>query len=253
MTRVAGLCAALALAVVTSSTPVQAQLGGLRGRIRDAAVDKATGNAPAQPAAAPAQAPDMPHVDLLLDAAGVDKLVVAIRAEMADHDAVAKELAALEPRPDYDTCLGQAYNSPEGQRLQARQMELVQQQGTLTDAASLQRFGEEYEAFGVEQKAYFRKECGPSRDEQTALEYELQGRPEKVGAGALGLDPEGYGYAVAKERVKPFCAIANQFREGEEARFPGDGTEIYWVYYPAEVTTLKARCQELLVLLEDVS
>ena len=60
-------------------------------------------------------------------------------------------------------------------------------------------------------------------------------------------------YAVIKERVVPFCRAQDAAAGDGDVRLPGRGTNVYFVYTPAEAAALRTRCGALMQALAATS
>jgi hypothetical protein len=241
---------ALAAAVLCAdSAPAHAQLGGL---IRRGVQAASRGSTP--PAAAPAAQPAGGGDDevaahrarianagiLEMNAANLDRMMLALRTERAYMDSIAAVKRAAKTPEQYGQCMMQVYTtSPALQAVNDSVQILVERQ----DMNGVARMGER-------QQAIIRTSCGISADDVQKLEQEAGRERNKRAKDAAGF--QGYEYAYLKERLTPFCAIAATVAPGE-VRIPGDGRGIFWVYSPVEAEQLKARCGELTAAVNAVS
>ncbi|HYD53956.1 MAG TPA: hypothetical protein VEA99_15070 [Gemmatimonadaceae bacterium] len=165
---------------------------------------------------------------LPLTPAVLDRFDRALAAEAAERREVARLLSPAA-RDTWIRCQMRSYQDPEV-------MKLIQQQSTAVerqDMAALQRVQQAMMA-AIETK------CG--KNPAAMNESRVRERPPTAGAAAGGFDARQY--AMLKERVTPFCAVAAPIGS-DGVRLPGQGTNVYWVYSPAEAQALRPRCAAL--------
>jgi hypothetical protein len=256
---------ALVALLMMSDSPAYGQLGGLGNRVRravqEAAAEKpapkpaptpaptpAPSPAPAPAASAPADASSAgPYNDfvLVMTPEVLDRLAVALAAEVAEREEVARIAAAVRTPEAYEQCTMQVAMSAEGQRLtsemSARGAAYMKDTADATAAAAYRQA----QAAVID---HTRDQCGPDPDTFKATELpKLQVRPADAGQKAGGFTMDQY--AILKERIAPLCGVAQVGANGE-VRIPGEGEDIFWVYSPAEVAVLLPRCQQLGALVQ---
>ena len=248
--------AVLALAATTlAAAPAEAQLGGLKARLKqkaaetiaDKAVDKAAGAVPggagpaAAPVAAPAAAPsggatppadaakaEEPSVLPLVDA-NLDRLVAALAAEGEARREAAQAKAAYEKARDaHGTCFANVMQTPEYQKLGAKAQALV-------DANDIPAA---HKVLTEEQPAMIAKACGE------APEYSEPRDAIRKKALAAGRFTD-WQYSVIEERVLPYCQIAARGSHYLKR-------DVRLVYTAEEEAALQPRCAALVQAYEAV-
>lgn len=236
LTRTCVSAAALLMIVVA---PLEAQIGGIGRRVRQA-VEREV----AKPDQATTQGTKYNEHVLEMTPEVVDRFAKAMVAEEADRAAVAKVASSVKTGEEYQSCMMEAIMSDEGQRVMDDMTAKTEAySNNPSDKAAEQAYRKAQEAMAK----FMADKCGadPSTFANTELP-ELQKRPARVGMEAGGFTPTQY--AFLKERVTPLCAIASTGPDGE-VRIPGDGKNIFWVYSEVEVETIVPRCAELTRLL----
>ena len=239
-TIVTRTCVSAAALLMLAAAPLEAQLGGIGRRVRQA-VERET----QKPDAAADRGVKYNDNVLEMTPEVVDRFARAMTAEEADRAAIAKIAASVKSPQAYQTCMMEAMMTDEGQRV----MDDMTAKGEAYSSNPTDKAAEE--AYRKAQDAlqkFMTDSCGvdPGTFTNTQLP-ELQKRPAQVGMEAGSFTPAQY--AFLKERVTPLCAIASTSPTGE-VRIPGDGRNIFWVYSELEVETVVPRCGELTRLLE---
>jgi len=233
--------AACALLTVAAAAPAHAQLGGLR-RAAQRAVSGAAAPSPASPAGQPAAASSRVNTGDVLEmtAPVLDRFQRALAAESADRGQLAQRLAAVKTPEAYGQCNLQWYTSAPGQAVSRKVTEAAERSDQAAIAAAAE-----------EMKAAMERACGPDPAERGRIQNEAQAHAAQAGQAAGEFSPRQY--AVIKERAVPFCRAAGQATGEGDVRLPGRGTNVYWVYTPAEAAALRERCGALLRALADNS
>jgi len=236
--RVAAACAALALI----STPAHAQLGGLRRAAQRAAQGAAGTQAPAATQSSqPASAASRVNTGDVLEMTEpvLDRFARGLAAEQADRAQLAQRLAAAVKTPEqYQQCSTQWVMSPTGQAAMQKLSAASADQTAATAAVN-------------EMKATLERVCGPDPSERSRMQNDAQGHATAAGIAAGGFTPREY--AVIKERVVPFCRAQDAASGDGDVRLPGRGTNVYFVYTPAEAAALRTRCGALMQALAATS
>lgn len=233
----------LSVLLLTLSASAEAQISGLKNRVKRA-VQGATDGKTEQQAATTVY---NEHV-LEMTPEILDRLARALAAEEADGSEVARIAASVRTPEAYQTCLMQAVTSSEGQALNAASMAKAEAylENTADQAAAAAH--REAQAAVVQ---YMADTCGPDPDQFHATELpKLQTRPATTGRETGEFTATQY--AILKERVVPLCGLALA-TPGDEVRIPGEGNNIFWVYSPAEVESLLPRCDALSRLVQATS
>jgi hypothetical protein len=232
-------CVSTFALLMIAVAPLEAQIGGIGRRVRQAVEREA---------AKPDEAakPGVKYNEYVLEMTPevVDRFASAMVAEETDRAAVAQIAAGMKTPEAYQSCMMEAMMSDEGQRV----LEEMTAKGEAysknpSDKAAEQAYRKAQDAM----TKFMTDTCGVDPDTFTNRELpELQKRPAQAGMEAGGFTATQY--AFLKERVPPLCAIASTSPEGE-VRIPGDGKNIFWVYSEVEVQTIVPRCAELTRLL----
>lgn len=217
--------------VLAASTPVHAQLGGLRRAAQRAvsgpAASQATGAAtPQATAASRVNTGDV----LEMTAPVLDRFQRALAAESADRAQLAQRLAALKTPEQYSQCAMAWMTSAPGQAAMQKLSAAVADQAAATAA-------------GNEMKAAMERACGTDPAERGRMQNDAQGHAAQAGLAEGGFSAREY--AVIKERAVPFCRAQAGAGEGD-VRLPGRGTNVFWVYTAAEAAALRDRCGTLM-------
>jgi hypothetical protein len=228
---------------LTTAAPSEAQLGRLGRAVKEriaSPADSGSGKVSAAPAAASRGAARSAGFTV----GQLDSFARGLAAEVEKRSAVAAEIEALQPRPDYEQCNMSFVMSPAGERaLEAYNEAVTSYSADPQNPRNLELL----EAAQQKYAAALRKACGPSPDEAPRMIRELQAEPARVGAEQAGL--EARAYAVLKELVLPFCVLADELEAGREAAIPS-GTGKSYSYSADDTALLKPRCAELLPLLQ---
>jgi len=238
--------AACALLTVAAAAPAHAQLGGLRRAAQRAVSGAAASSSPVSPASSPAGQPASAASrvntgDVLeMTAPVLDRFQRALAAESADRGQLAQRLAAVKTPEAYSQCNLQWYTSAPGQAVSRKVTDAAERsdQAAMTAAAE-------------EMKAALERACGPDPSERGRIQSDAQAHAAQAGLAAGEFSPRQY--AVIKERAVPFCRAAGQAAGEGDVRLPGRGTNVYWVYTPAEAAALRERCGALMRALADKS
>lgn len=234
----------LPVLVFTMSAPADAQLSRLKDRVKRAVQD-VPGAAPA--AQQPAATTYNEHV-LEMTPEILDRLERGLAAEEADRGEIARLAASVRTPEAYQTCLMQAMTSSEGQAVNAASMAKAEAYIANTADQAAAAAYQEAQAAVVQ---YMADTCGPDPDQFHATELpKLQTRPATKGREAGEFTAAQY--AILKERIVPLCGLGLT-GSGDAVRIPGEGTNIFWVYSPAEVESLLPRCAELSRLVQATS
>jgi hypothetical protein len=239
--------AAAAFVLCAAAPSADAQLGGLVRR----GVQRATqAAAPAQqPAAAPAGGGDevaahrarIANAGILeLNAANLDRMMLALRTERAYMDSIAAAKRAAKTPEEFQACMMQVYTGSEKLRVVNDSVGIYAERQDMNGIARL----------AERQKEILREACGLTPEDVQQLEQGASRERNKRAKDAAGF--QGYEYAYMKERLTPFCAIAATVAEGE-VRIPGEGRGIFWVYSAVEAEQLRRRCGELTAAVNAVS
>lgn len=239
--RASAVAAAFALFAIT---PAHAQLGGLRRAAQRAAQGAAGTQAPAatQQTQAPASAASRVNTgDVLeLTAPVLDRFERGLAAEQVDRAQLAQQLAAAVKTPEqYQQCSTQWVMSPAGQAA----MQKLSAASTGDQNAAI--------AAANEMKAALARVCGLDPSERSRMQSDAQGHATAAGVTAGGFTAREY--AVIKERVVPFCRAQDAAAGEGDVRLPGRGTNVYFVYTPAEAAALRTRCGALMQALAATS
>jgi flagellar motility protein MotE (MotC chaperone) len=145
---------------VAAPRPLEAQFGGLRGRITDAAKKAAGAEEAPKPAdkatvSKPVVLPtDDPMVIPITDAVLV-AFATSLRTEIALKEELFKELEGQEEAvKKYEACQGQVAGSPEA-------LEIMMQLGNMPDNATNEQLTQVMAKMGKDQEALILKMCGP--------------------------------------------------------------------------------------------
>lgn len=174
----------------------------------------------------------------------LDGLAAGLVVEGERRRALAAELAALEPRPDFEQCRLQFGMSAAGTQAFAAYSAAVSEYYADPQNTKKQQA---MEAAQAEFEEVFRKACGPSPDDAPRLREQRQAEPERAGAQRAGVS--AVQYARLKELVLPFCVAADGFDAGQEARIPS-GAGASFSYSADDTALLKPRCARLLPLVQ---
>ena len=236
-TPLARTCVSAAALLMLAVAPLEAQIGGIGRRVRQAVESEATPEATKQGVKYNEHVLEMkPEV--------VDRFARALTAEESDRAAVAKIAASVKTPEAYQSCMMEAVMSDEGQRVMDDMTAKGEAYGNNpADKAAEAAYQKAQEALAK----FMMDRCGvdPNTFANTGLP-ELQKRPARAGMEAGGFTDTQY--AILKERIPPLCAIASTSPTGE-VRIAGDGRNIFWVYSEVEVATVVPRCGELTRLL----
>jgi hypothetical protein len=233
---------ATALSLVLG-VPTQAQITGLKKRVRGA-IEKATGASASAEAEAAQKSPYNEHV-LEMTAEVVERFAAALAAEEAEREEIERIAAAVRTPEAYQTCLMGVVTGPDYEALMAASSAASEKYlANPRDAAAA-------EAHRAAQQAlveHMKQTCGADPDTFRSSELpKLQTRPTAAALAAGGFTDTQY--AILKERVAPLCGLAEAAGDGV-VRIPGDGKNIFWVYSAEEVDTLTPRCEALSGLIE---
>ena len=239
LVRLALVAAALALPATA-----HAQFGDLLKKKAREAIEKKGGSNPA-PTSTPGQgragkkdaASDEDRIYwadvVVLDADAVARLEQALATETKVRDSLA---AVVKDAPrwqkEHQDCMMRLVQTAEYEKLADRldaakdseKGAIVQDMGNLT----IQR-------------------CGDGNQAERA-QRAIDTLPERRAVAAGGFNSRQY--AIAKERVVPFCKVMPAAPADGYAQVPGSGTNIFWVYKAAEVQALTPKCPSLGKLLD---
>ncbi len=218
------------------SAPAEAQLSGLKNRVKRAVGGDASA------AGQPGQSQSVRYNENVLEITPevMERFVRALEAEGADRADVARVAAEVRSPEAFQSCVMEFAMSAEGQALME---EMAAKGEAYMDDTSDQAAAAAYQQVQQSIMDAQAKRCGPDPDQFQSSELpKLQARPAKVGQEAGGFTATQY--AILKERVAPLCGRAQAGAEGE-IRLPGEGKDIYWVYSPVEVEQLLPRCEAL--------
>lgn len=234
---------AVAAALLFAITPAHAQLGGLRRAAQRAAQGAAGTPTPAatQQAQAPASASSRVNTGDVLEmtAPVLDRFQRGLAAEQADRAQLARQLAASVKTPEqYQQCSTQWVMSPAGQAAMQKLSAASADQTAATTAVN-------------EMKAALARVCGLDPSERSRMQSDAQGHATAAGVAAGGFTAREY--AVIKERVVPFCRAQDAAAGDGDVHLPGRGTNVYFVYTPAEAAALRTRCGALMQALAATS
>jgi hypothetical protein len=231
-----GVTAAAVVLLLAGAADVNAQgLGRLQRAVKDR-VNEAS--APSSPAPA---AGSSTRGTANFTAAQIDALADGLVVEAERRSSLAAELAALEPRPDYDNCRVQYAMSEAGVRAYEAYAEVLMKYSA--DPQSRER-QEEFKAATGQYERAVKGACGPSPEDAPRLRSERQGEPESAAAERAGMSRVAY--ARLKELVLPFCAAG--LDGGRAASIPSGHGKSY-SYSAEDAALLAPRCGRLLPLL----
>lgn len=211
-----------------------------------------TGSAPGPVASAPRARKGAPgaaakpsifsETTLEMTAELLDRFEKGVAAEKAERKAIVPQLARLLSNHDYDKCLHERVAAtPAGQKAQREYLAALRTGKPEVYQGAMEKYQTELERIGE-------PVCGLSPKKAEPVRRELEERPEKAALQAAGL--ELYQYAVLKERIIPFCALAGTAEAaGEFARVRDRGAS--YVYTQGEVAALRPRCARLAPALKD--
>ncbi len=216
---------------------------------------RATKEAPAaQPALTPAEqrkAKLFSQYTLEMTAEVLDRFETGLTAEQAEHKAIAPQLARALPSDQYEKCLqAKVYTLPEWRKAYDEYSAVTQAASNSGDFSKAPAAGEKYKA---DLARIAEPSCGLPPDKSGELRQQLLERPGKAGENASGI--EKYAYAILKERILPFCALAQTPAAKDDlVRLPGENgsvSEHYsYVYTKDEVANLRPRCARLMPALK---
>lgn len=212
--RIAGVAAAIAVCVPTAG---HTQLGSIADKVKKHVVKGSNG--PVEQGS-----PDAPPYDkrmLQLTPSVLDQLAKGLAAEASERAQVQKEIAAIPTREQYQQCATQLAMGADG---------LKYRQQVAQDPSNAQKHLLEFQAV-ITQK------CGHDPGDDS-YRTQLQARPAHAGVQASGLTDEQY--AMAKERVLPFCHA-----KGGTTYQNGAHKADSYVFSAPEADALMPRCTDL--------
>lgn len=168
----------------------------------------------------------------------LDRLEKALAAEAATREENARRLGKVLPSEEYDRCSQRVLMSPEGQRLSA---ELI---GLLDEATTYEETQRAMEEMGTRAEAFVEPECGLKPSKAENLRNELAPRVPAAAQQASGLTD--IQLSILKERILPFCLAPEAVAAAAgDLRIPGETSTVFYVYSPTEVEALQPRCEGL--------
>ncbi len=210
--------------------------------------------APAQPTLTPAEQRRSKLFNehtLEMTAEVLDRFEKGLAAEAAELKAIAPQLARVLPSDQFEKCLqARVYTLPEWRKA-------YDEYSAVTVAASnsgdFSKTGAAAEKYKADLGRIAEPACGLHPDKSGDMRQQLLERPGKAGEDASGM--QKYAYATLKERIVPFCALAQTPAAKDDlVRLPGeDGSvsEHYsYAYTKDEVSNLRPRCARLMPVLK---
>jgi len=251
MTRTSIGTFGLLLAALVALAPcrAEAQLGGLKKKLKETV----KGND--QAAAAKKADPGGPRFqgDLIeITEPVLEGFIRGVRTEVALQKEFRDVLAKYPTEEQYQACKLQAAQSDEAQKLAMAVLNLPEN----TSTAEFQRITTKA---ATDLVAIQKKRCPLDPNEwdgskRTKRLEEIQLKAVEAASLAPPLTVGAYG--LLKERSVAFCASklagANTDLSVTPVKFPGSGTDIYWVYTSDEAKLLPAKCTMLTGLLAQV-
>jgi hypothetical protein len=151
------------------------------------------------------------------------KLEKTLKCEQDFRDGVDAKYAKLPTQAQYQQCTMDVMLSPEGQGIA---------QAGISDMQAMQQQS-------AKLTTLLEKKCGKNPSAYNKSDDLKPAAAQCSSAGGLTLDQ----YAIAKERIIPFCNSGGQ----EKVRGVGN---LYYVYTPAEVNAMKSKCSQILSLIQ---
>jgi hypothetical protein len=204
---------------------MNAQIGGFLKRTAKDVAQPDSGNAKTTEPPANNQSPHFNENVLELNAENLAKLEKALTCEKGLRDGVEAKYSKLPTKEQYQNCMMQVMMSPEAQSIaQSKSTDMMAQMKQLM--------------------ALQENKCGKDPEKaQSGKNDELRGLKDQ-GAKCGGLTRTQY--AIATERIAPFCNSGGQ----EKVKSSGN---LHYVYSPAEVSAIKPKCATLTALISDLN
>jgi hypothetical protein len=215
--------AILLLGLGIGSTELRSQFGGLVKKAKSVVSPPESGKSTeASTQSGNSPAPSFNDRVLELNTDNLAKLEKALTCEKDFRAQVNAKFAKMQTPEQYQQCMIQVMMSPEAQAIAESKSADVTQQG-------------------MQLMALQEKKCG--KDPQRINKGEELRPAKEQGAKCGGLTLTQYNIAV--ERIAPFC------NAGGQEKVKGSGSNIYYVYTPAEVSAVKPNCSKLMALINE--
>lgn len=224
-----------AMIAALAATPADAQIGGLKNAAKRA-VQGAGSGGPAKPDSSVVEI--TPHL--------LDRLetILDIESEMRDADAkrAAVRQAEEDRRQEHESCT-QRFRSGRQSEFEslAQRMKQAQGRGDMRAITALSDTARLMQQRMLSDEA---KSCGPAP--ATGVEAQRADQLEQRRRAALdaaGLSPRQF--AIVKERIVPFCAMAQRGAGSSQLRVPGIGRGNSYIYTDREAAAIAPRCATL--------
>ncbi len=181
----------------------------------------------------------------------LDRLEKGLAAEEAERKALAPQFARYPSYEDYGKCVQKRVQTlPEWKKVYDEYNEVLRaavasNKFDKTDAAR--------KKLDAETERLADPICGLLPEKNQDVRQELVDRPAKAGEKASGM--EKYAYAILKERIVPFCSLAEiPAAKGDLVRVPNElgivSGHYSYAYTKDEVANLRPRCARLLPALK---
>ena len=255
------------VAVAAAAAPVEAQLGGMMRRAKEAAEKKTAEKDPR--AAEPAASTQNPFADPAVVFITQDQLArfeKALQHEIDERNALRTSLGG-KTQVDYQTCAQSVATSPE-------MMKIVQDMADSSANASTEQLIKAQQKMSADMQAMLTTKCGPDPNQTQSARFERvrqieaeasdvampPGYKPPVGADSGGR-PFARGYGMLKERVPVFCATdkkasaPTQITVGAEkmtvVKVRAQGSMEY-AFRQDEVDILNAGCGRVMALMNSL-
>ena len=236
------LMVAVALGAVLPSAG-EAQLGGLK-KLKQK-VEKAVSDKPATKAASedtPQQRSPYSENVLEIRADVADRLEKALAAENAELASFRAWASKVKTEDAYQACQTQIMMSPQAQAW-STEMAAAMEKGQAAAQKAMTTMAQKVDSL-TEQT------CGPRPNSVEEKRRQARNDAEEEAGKAGGFT--GRQYFIIKERIPPICGTGALATADGALKLPGTGQDIFWVYSPAEVEVLRARCGRLQGALKQV-
>lgn len=273
---------ALAVLVLGILLGASAEAQGIRGLIKKKAEDAVKGPEAAKAEEMPGVLKDPDVIPINLETMGYVKR--GLNLEIAERASLAKFLASIKTREQYQACSSGVAMTPEAQKVAMRIGELpenatqAQMQAAIAkmnvdmNALVLKACGEDPSKYAGNWRAERLREieekaaaaAGPAsgndvEDATLQAPSELEGETTMIGPH-LVVAPEAAGmtprqYAIYKERLAAFCAaIKNGWKPPSTpiVKMPGTGNGV-WYFTQDEVQDMLKKCEEMMAMIAQVT